>query len=168
MREKESASSRHENTNIFTAKDHTKVGKYATEYGNSKAQRHFRDLTLSEDTVCLFKKRYLNELAQHAKTGDSTEMMQLNITKCGNKLALSEVLDSKISVYEKMGLLSASLLLRLPPRTPNTQSRSYSPCRIWRSCPYHLGLGQVFSWALCRRKLQLKQMSNSQEMDLSR
>ena len=156
MREKESASSRHKYTKIFTAKDHAKVEKYATEYGNTKAQRHFRELNLSEDIVCLFKNRYLNELAQHAKAGDSTEMMQLNITKCGHKLALNEMLDSEISVYEKMGLLSASLLLRLPLRSTNTQWRSYSPCRIWRSCPYHLGLEQVFRWALCRRKLKLK------------
>ena len=168
MREKESASSRHKYTKIFTAKDHAKVGKCATEYGNTKAQRHFRDLNQSEGIVCLFKKRYLNELAQHAKAGDSTEMMQLNITKCGHKLALSEILDSEISVYEKMGLLSASLLFRLPLRSTNTQWRSYSPCRKWRSSPYHLGLGQVFRWDLCRRKLQLKQMFNSQEMDLSR
>ena len=130
--------------------------KYVTEYGNFKAQRHFRDLNLSKDTICLFKKKYLNELAQHAKAGYSTEMMQLNITKCGHRLALIEMLDFKISVYEKMGLLSASLLLRLPLMSTNTQWRSYGPCRIWRSYPYHLGLGQVFRWALCRRKLQLK------------
>ncbi len=79
VRGKESASSGHKYTKIFTAKDR-QVGKYATETGITKAQRHLTELDLSESTALYFKKRYLSELAQHAKAGDST-VMQLDIAK---------------------------------------------------------------------------------------
>ena len=64
VREKESASSQHKYTKIFTAEDRAKVGKYATENCIATLQRQFRELNLSESTVCYIKNWYLNKLAQ--------------------------------------------------------------------------------------------------------
>lgn len=85
----------------FTAEDRAKVGKYIRSgNGAAKAQRHYKELNLSESTVRYFKK-YLKELAQRTKAGDSTELTQLAVVKRRQKLALGETLDSEVKLYIK-------------------------------------------------------------------
>ena len=90
--EKELTHGRHMYTTTFTAKDRARVGKNAAENGNAKAQRHFKELNLSESTIRLLQEKYLKELSQRAKAGDSTEVTQLGVAKHGRKLALGETL----------------------------------------------------------------------------
>ena len=49
MQRKEPAGGR-KYTTTFTVEDRAKVGKYAAENGIAKAQRHFKQLNLSEST----------------------------------------------------------------------------------------------------------------------
>ena len=86
-REKEPIHGRCKFTTSFIAEVRAKVGKYAAENGIAKAQRYFKELKLSESTVRYFRERYLKELAQRAKAGDLTEVMQLGVVKRGRKLA---------------------------------------------------------------------------------
>jgi hypothetical protein len=88
MMEKEPTGGRRKYMTTFNAEDRAKVGKYAAENGVAKAQRHFKQLDLSESTVCYFRKKYLNELSKHSKAEDSSEVTQLDVAKCGRKLAL--------------------------------------------------------------------------------
>ena len=103
-------------TTTFTAEDRAKVGKYAAENGVAKAQRHFKQLNLSESTIRYFRKRYLNELSKRVKAGDSTEVTQLDVAKRGRKLALGETLDAEVKRYiqrlrENGTAVSVSLVL---------------------------------------------------------
>ena len=43
-------------TMTFITEDCAKVGKYTTENGIAKMQKHFKQLNLSKSTVCYFKK----------------------------------------------------------------------------------------------------------------
>ena len=56
----------------FTAEDCIKVGKYAAENGVAMVQKHFKQLNLSESTVCYFRKKFLIKVAKQAKVGDSS------------------------------------------------------------------------------------------------
>ena len=54
---------------VFTAEQRATTGKYASEYGNPAAVKKFKANIeggqLGESTVCLFKKRYIEELKQN-------------------------------------------------------------------------------------------------------
>ena len=42
-----------------------------------------------------FRKEYLNELSKRVKAGDSSEVMRLDVSRCGRKLAHGETLDAE-------------------------------------------------------------------------
>lgn len=44
-------------TMTFTVEDHAKIGKYAAKNGVTRAQKHFKQLNLSESPVHNFKKK---------------------------------------------------------------------------------------------------------------
>ena len=64
-------------TSTFTDKDSTKVGKYAAENSVSRAQKHFLNLDLGKSMVRHFQKKYLAEVAERAKNGDTTKVTKL-------------------------------------------------------------------------------------------
>ena len=72
----------------FTAEDRAKVGKYAVENGVARVQKHFKQLNLSESTVCYFKKKHLNERSKCAKAGDLSEVTKVHVVKQGQKVPI--------------------------------------------------------------------------------
>ena len=83
-------------TSTFTDEDCAKVGKYTAENSVTRAQKQFRDLDPGESMVRCFQKKYLAEVAERAKNGDTTKVMKLPCGQRGRKVALGEKLDTEI------------------------------------------------------------------------
>ena len=75
-------------TMTLTAEDRGKISKYTAHNGVAAACKHFKQSNLIENTVRHFRNKYLNKMSKHAKTGDSTNVSTLEVTKCGGKVAL--------------------------------------------------------------------------------
>ena len=83
-------SRKREYTSTFTNEDSAKVGKYAAENRVLRAQKQFLNLDLGESTVRHFRKKYLAEVAERAKNGDTTKVTKLPCGQHGQKVALGE------------------------------------------------------------------------------
>ena len=86
-------------TYMYTDKDCAEVGKYAAENSVARAQKHFPDLDLGESMVRYFRNKYLVEVVQRTKNGDTTKVTKLPCGQRGRKVALDEKLDTEIKQY---------------------------------------------------------------------
>ena len=79
-------------------------------------QKHFKQLNLSESTVCYFRKKYLIKVAKQAKVGDSSVLTTGHCkawTKgCTRRSARCQDQTIQPTSYVKMGQLSVSVLFR--------------------------------------------------------
>ena len=87
----------------FTGEDRTKVGQYVAEIEVTRVQIHFKAMSLSESTIRHFKKSYLVDVCKYVKTGDTTEVTNLEVTKRGCKVILGEQLDAEVRQYSSGG-----------------------------------------------------------------
>ena len=57
----------------FTPEDRAAIGKYAAENGNAAAVKKFKTVhSIGESTVCLFKKKYLEEMKRRSPEDEVT------------------------------------------------------------------------------------------------
>ena len=79
-----------------------KIGKYASEIGDSAAARHFSTVlskSISRTTVHGLKKAYYQELSRKRKAEEDLAISTLPTKKRGHPLLLGEDLDTKVQQY---------------------------------------------------------------------
>ena len=89
----------------FTGEDRAKVGRYVAENGVTGVQSHFKVMNLSESTIRHFKKMYLVDVCKCVKTGDTMEVMNVEVTKRGCKVISGEQLDAEVHQYSNGRIL---------------------------------------------------------------
>lgn len=84
----------------FTDNDMAMIGKHTAENSNISAQKKFKTSfpDLSESTVRLFKKKYLEAVKQRAAQGDSSPVISIPSKRMGRPLTLGD-LDPKVQQY---------------------------------------------------------------------
>ena len=79
-----------------------KIGKHASENGNSAAARHFSKVLgkeLNPSTIRGLKKVYLEEMSRKRKAGEDMTITSLPAKRRGRPLLLGEELDQKVQQY---------------------------------------------------------------------
>ena len=82
-----------------SSSQHCEIAKYASQHGTAESARHFLkklDKRVSESTVKLIKKVYIEALRKRARTDDDQEMGVLPSKKQGRKVLLGQDLDQKV------------------------------------------------------------------------
>ena len=126
---------------VYSPKDRALVGKYASEFGNSAALKHFKNKLpdLKESTVNLFKKKYQGFL----KTSTSGAVAEIGKLKRGRPTTLPRELDVKLMRFinktrEIGGVVNMStingMLIGLITATP--EKYGFEPTRGWRQSLY--------------------------------
>ena len=96
-----------------------KIGKHASENGNSAAARHFSKVLgkeLNPSTIRGLKKVYLEEMSRKRKAGEDMTITSLPAKRRGRPLLLGEELDLKVQQYlrairESGGAVSTAIVL---------------------------------------------------------
>ena len=82
----------------YSAEKRAKIGKYASENGNSKAINHFKEElpTLRESTVRTFKQAYQKRLREEKKKGNTDVTVIATLSDTRGRPSILRELDSKI------------------------------------------------------------------------
>ena len=83
---------------LYSAETRAKIGKYASENGNSKAMNHFKEEfpTLKESTVRTFKQAYEKSLREENKKGNTDATVIATPSDTRGRPPIFRELDSKL------------------------------------------------------------------------